>query len=181
MVGGAPASIRLRGSVQVCSTVCNSQLHTRYSSDKHCVKPLHTAYSMQRVCNEYSVCRYATVFSMQQYATPLCPSDTKRRPIAIQHQPRWLGWRAPPRHAPAGHSSERFVFVHGFVLKRLCRTVRPVEKSIELKSKSRSRLYQRSARRCSARRLRERWKSEKTEPPAGSLWRSRRFSRYGRD
>ena len=61
------------------------------------------------------------------------PSDTKRRPIAIQHQPRWLGWRAPPRHAPAGHSSERFVFVHGFVLKRLCRTVRPVEKSIELK------------------------------------------------
>ena len=64
------------------------------------------------------------------------PSDTKLRPIhgpiAIQHQ-RWLGWRAPPRHAPAGHSSERFVFVHGFVLKCLCRTVRPVEKSIELK------------------------------------------------
>ena len=41
-------------------------LHTRYSSDKHCVKPLHTAYSMQRVCNEYATSiQYA---GMQQYS-----------------------------------------------------------------------------------------------------------------
>ena len=43
------------------------------------------------------------------------PSDTKLRPIAIQHQ-RWLGWRAPPRHAPAGYSYDRLAFVHGFSL-----------------------------------------------------------------
>ena len=79
------------------------------------------------------------------------PSDTKRRPIAIQHQPRWLGWRAPPRHAPAGHSSERFVFVHGFVLKRLCRTVVSTTSRVE-KSIARLYVYQRagSARRSAA-------------------------------